>query len=148
MLDSQKVKEKVLGNQQQFSKFYDKDTTWSGFSQSLLEKHMNHLSSRILSPETCHSSPADNAIATHSDSDGDSIETSGGFRVGVVGVASPPPPFVSLGVKAQGLEAALCSFPVFNLKYLSRFLRHLAAKLQTRDQDIFVAYGMVHSVRN
>ena len=37
--------------------------------------HMNHLSSRILSPKTCHSLPADNAIATDSDLDDDSIET-------------------------------------------------------------------------
>ena len=37
--------------------------------------HMNHLSSTLLSPKTCHSSPADNAIATDSDSDDDSIET-------------------------------------------------------------------------
>ena len=30
--------------------------------------HMNHLYCRILYPKTCHSSPADNAIATDSDS--------------------------------------------------------------------------------
>ena len=37
--------------------------------------HVNHLSSSILSPKTCHSSPANNPIATYSDSDDDSIET-------------------------------------------------------------------------
>ena len=39
-------------------------------------------------------------------------QCSGGSRVGVVGVATPL--FVGLGVKAQGLEAALRSFPVSN----------------------------------
>ena len=53
-------------------------------------------------------------------------------------------------VKAQGLKAALCSFQtvaVFTItKNILDEVRDLAAKLQTRDQDIFVAYGMVHSV--
>ena len=37
--------------------------------------HMNHLSSRIMSPKTCHSSPAEYVISTDSDSDDDSNET-------------------------------------------------------------------------
>ena len=41
---------------------------------------------------------------------------SGGPRVGVVGDATLPH-FVSLGAKAQGLEAALCSFSVFKNNY-------------------------------
>ena len=49
------------------------------------------------------------SITSHS-----SHRLSGGSRVGIDGVANLPPPFVGLAVKAQGLEAALCSFPVFN----------------------------------
>ena len=52
-------------------------------------------------------------------------------------------------VKAHGLKAALCSFQavaVFTMtKNILDEVRDLAAKLQTRDQDIFLAYGMVHS---
>ena len=53
-------------------------------------------------------------------------------------------------VKAQGLKAALCSFQtvaVFTItKNILDEVRDLAAKLQTLDQDIFVAYGLVYSV--
>ena len=64
----------------------------------------------------------------------------GGSRVGVVGVATPP--FIGLGVKAQGLEKPLCAHFQYLIKITKQILdevRHLAAKLQTRDQDIFVA---------
>ena len=44
---------------------------------------------------------------------GPARNTSGGSRVGLWRL-QPPPPFVGLGDKAQGLEAALCSFSVFN----------------------------------
>ena len=53
-------------------------------------------------------------------------------------------------VKAQGFKAALCSFRTVAVltipKTILDEMRDLAAKLQNRDQDIFVAYGMVHSV--
>ena len=52
--------------------------------------------------------------------------------------------------KAQCLKATLCLFQtvaVFTItKAILDEVRDLAAKLQTRDQDIFVAYGMVHSI--
>ena len=63
---------------------------------------------------------------------------SGGSRVGVVGV----PPFAGLGVKAQGLEKPHCAHFQYLIKITKQILdevRHLAAKLQTRDQDIFIA---------
>ena len=53
-------------------------------------------------------------------------------------------------VKAQGLKAALCSFQTVAVFVITKQVldevKDLASKLQTRDQDIFVAYGMVDEV--
>ena len=58
-----------------------------------------------------------------------------------MGVATLPP-FVGLGAKAQGLEKPHCAHFQYLIKITKQILdevRHLAAKPQTRDQNIFVA---------
>ena len=59
-------------------------------------------------------------------------------------------PFLALELKHEVLKPHCAHFQylVKITKKILDELRHLAVKLQTRNQDIFVAYGMVHSVRN
>ena len=66
---------------------------------------------------------------------------SGGSRVGIVGVANPPPLLLASQLKHKVLKPHCAHF-----QYLIKIneadldeVRHLAAKLQTRNQDIFVA---------
>ena len=74
--------------------------------------------------------------------------TSGGSRVRVVGVATP---FLLTSELKHEVLKPHCAHFQYLIKITKPILdevRHLAAKLQTCDQDIFVVYGMVHSVRN
>ena len=121
MLDSQKVEKKGFWKPSTILKVLGQRYCMVRFLTGTTRKvHMKHLSSRILSPKTCHSSSADNAIATDSDSDDDSMGTESYLDVAREKLKDNHLTFRRLGIelyKQDCLSSLICLWGCFGVGY-------------------------------